>query len=59
LSRTNYSEVEEQEAEMFASLMMPRLEALLGADLAVAPDEIADTLRRFAAVFGFTEDPDV
>lgn len=59
LSRSNYSEVEEQEAEMFASLMMPKLEALLGADIAVAPDEVADTLRRFAAVFGFTEDPDV
>ena len=59
LSRTNYSAVEEQEAEMFASLMMPRLDALLGADLAIEPDEVADTLRRFAAVFGFTEDADV
>ncbi|HJP75494.1 MAG TPA: toxin [Pseudonocardiaceae bacterium] len=59
LSRTNYSAVEEQEAEMFASLVMPMLDAPPGAVVPSPEDPVGETLRRFAIAFGFDEGTDV
>ncbi len=57
LSRSNYSAIEEREAEIFASLLMPKVDTLPAGTVEPAvPDSVMATLRRFAVVFGFDED---